>query len=158
MSSPALGPEECFVIVICLSELNNPWFKVKLILGLCFWIGPWLVHGDLSALKILSSPWLKLGCNIQVPASGRRNRAWQGLGYFLRLQSEEHIASADISLVRVSPRLHLIAGEQESIVQPCVKEESTIDFGGWLVQFTSVTQSCPTLCDPMVVQHNYIQI
>lgn len=24
---PALGPEECFVTVICLSELNNPWFK-----------------------------------------------------------------------------------------------------------------------------------
>ena len=84
----------------------------------------------LSPLKILSSPWSKLGCNIRVPAGRRRNRAWRSLGCFLRLQSEEHIASADIRLVRLSPRFLLTAGEQESIVQPCAKEESTIDFGG----------------------------
>ena len=89
-----------------------------------------MVHVALSPPKILSSPWLKLGCSIQVSADGRRNRAWRDLGYFLRLQSEEHIASTDISLVRVSPRLHLTAGEQESIVQPSVKEETTVDSGG----------------------------
>ena len=123
------GPLEHFVIVICLSEFNNPWFKLKLILGLCFWMDPdWYMA--LSPLKILSSPWSKLGCNVQIPAGGRRNRAWRRLGCFLRLQSEERIASADIGLVRLSPRLPLTAGGQASIVQPCAKEESTIDSGG----------------------------